>query len=135
MIGCTVDQLFGQLHLVAVVTGKSTTHQHMAGQFPLADHANLGIAGIAMLVTGAAIVLAVVVRIRCAPDYAIDTEQAQTGPRGVLGTGMPALLSQGKDFSHRSAAQALATLHDGTGRYQWPLPWQHDVHTARGVPG
>jgi len=127
--------LFGQFHLVAVVAGKSTTHQHVAGQLHLADHANLGIAGIAMLITGAAIVLAVVIRIRRAPDHAIDTEQAQTGPSGVIGAGMPALLSQGKDFSHRSAAQTLATLHDCTGCYQWLLPRQHDAHTARGIPG
>ncbi|MOA25889.1 hypothetical protein D3C78_1466410 [compost metagenome] len=53
----------------------------------------------------------------------------------MVGGSVPALLRQGEDLTDRLAAQALATLDDGAGRYQWPLAGEHDVHPADDVPG
>ncbi|MCY1300435.1 hypothetical protein D9M70_499980 [compost metagenome] len=69
-----VDQLFGQLHLIAAVAGKGTADQQMAGQLHLAHHAHLGKTGVAMLVAGAAVAFTVLRRIGCAPDHSIDTQ-------------------------------------------------------------
>ncbi|MDT4879175.1 hypothetical protein FQZ97_1148220 [compost metagenome] len=52
VVGRSVDELFGQLHLVAAIAIKSAADQQVAGQFHLTHHAHLRKTGVAMLVAG-----------------------------------------------------------------------------------
>ncbi|MNF83702.1 hypothetical protein D3C84_660300 [compost metagenome] len=130
-----VDELFGQLHFVVVIASEGTADQQMAGQLHLAHHPHLGKSGVAMLVAGRAIAFPVLRGIRRTPDYPIDAEQAQARPSGMVGGCVPTLLGQGKDLADSLAAQTLAPLDDGAGRYQRSLAGEHDVHATDYIPG
>src|SRR5690606_34186001 len=86
------------------------------------------------LVAGRAIAFPVLRGIRRTPDYPIDAEQAQARPSGMVGGCVPTLLGQGKDLADSLAAQTLAPLDDGAGRYQRSLAGEYDVHATDHTP-
>ncbi len=109
------DKLFGQHHLVDGAALHDGLHKQVTGQLHLAKHAHLRIGGLAMLGAGFGKLGGIVRGIGCAQHHAIDGEQLQPGPTGMIGLLVPERGSLVKQAFDALVPQFLASLQEGTG--------------------
>ncbi len=110
MVQRACDKLFGQYHLVDGAALHDSLNKEVTGQFHLAEHAHLRISGLPMLGTGLGKRGGIVQGIGRAPHNAIDGEQLQPAPAGVIGLLVPACSGVVKQPLNALVAKRLAAL-------------------------
>ncbi len=121
------DKLFGQHHLVDGAALHDGLNKQVTGELHLAEHAHLWIGGLPMLGTGLGKRGGIVRGIRRAPHHAIDGEQLQPGPAGVIGLLAPTRGGLVKQAFDALVAKLLASLQEGAGGDKGSLTGQEDI--------